>query len=38
LQALQAQKRDLMRAAFDRRRPDEVRRERIDDVRMLMEL
>ena len=38
LQALQEQKRDLMRVAFDRRKPEEIREARINDVRMLMDL
>jgi hypothetical protein len=37
-QALQEQKRDLMRVAFDRRKPEEIREARINDVRMLMDL
>ncbi|EFN54350.1 hypothetical protein CHLNCDRAFT_135608 [Chlorella variabilis] len=36
--ALQEQKRDLMRVAFDRRKAEDIRQERINDVRMLMEL
>ncbi|KAL4458507.1 hypothetical protein ABPG75_013372 [Micractinium tetrahymenae] len=36
--ALQEQKRDLMKVAFDRRRPEEVREMRINDVRLLMDL
>lgn len=36
--AMQESKRDLMRVAFDRRRPQEVREERTRDVRMLMQL
>lgn len=38
VQALQEQKRDLMRVAFDRRKAEDIRQERINDVRMLMEL
>ncbi len=38
LQALQEQKRDLMKVAFDRRRPEELRQMRINDVRLLMDL
>lgn len=38
LQALQEQKRDLMKVAFDRRKPEEVREMRINDVRLLMDL
>lgn len=37
-QALQEQKRDLMKVAFDRRKPEEVREMRLNDVRLLMDL